>query len=357
MISSLGGLDPEVAEAAAYAHDVGNPPFGHAGEAELDRLLLEDQNSSGGFEGNAQTFRILTRLEQHRRSDSGKGLGLSRATLRATLKYPWLRETDKEQRPTETLRGKKWGAYEEDKEALDFALLASVEHANRDEFTQRRSLEAEIMDWADDVTYAIHDLEDFFRAGLIPLDRARDEADKWIGAILKRRPDLDKDLAEAEWYLLLGLLPEDPFDGSSEQVRSLAGFRSDQITYLLGGIELDRDLGTFRIDPHKRTRAELLKQLTWIHVIDRPGLVSQQIGQRRIIKDLFDFYCADAARGLEKCQLLPPKYRDAAYFESQTASRIAADFVSSLTEPEAYVLHQRLSGHTPGSLRDLILGS
>jgi dGTPase len=155
LAAKLGGLDPEVVEAAALAHDLGHPPFGHVTEMELDELIKK-QSVADGFEGNAQSFRIVTKLAV--RYPDINGLNLTRATLCAILKYPWMRGTTGE-------KAEKWGAYGTEIEQLAWAreLMPSC--------SEIKSLEAEIMDWADDVAYAVHDMEDFFRAGLIPLDR------------------------------------------------------------------------------------------------------------------------------------------------------------------------------------------
>jgi dGTPase len=151
------GLDPDVVEAACLAHDLGHPPFGHTAETALDDLT----ESIGGFEGNAQSFRIVTKLAFRRKNIPG--LDLTCATLAALLKYPWLRG--------EHLTKKdKWGAYKSEKDDYDFA--RRIEPA-----VQARTLEAELMDWADDVTYAVHDMEDFYRSGHIPLHLLASELD------------------------------------------------------------------------------------------------------------------------------------------------------------------------------------
>ena len=116
-------IDPDVAEAAALAHDLGHPPFGHTAEEKLNELVQNvKKEASGqdqeGFEGNAQSFRIITRLAVRLNSDEWKtnfpGIDLTRATLNAVLKYPW-------QWKNEGKKNKKFGAYTEDKEAFDFA--------------------------------------------------------------------------------------------------------------------------------------------------------------------------------------------------------------------------------------------
>src|SRR5208283_4236045 len=154
---SLGGVDPDVAEAAALAHDLGHPPFGHIAEDELDRLLVKD-DVKDGFNGNAQSFRIVSRLALRRAHHPG--LNLTRATLNGVLKYPWLRGAGGEP-------SKKWGAYESDRDVFDWA--------RKGQPGITRSVEAELMDWADDVTYAVHDVEDFYRAGRIPLDKLKND--------------------------------------------------------------------------------------------------------------------------------------------------------------------------------------
>jgi hypothetical protein len=148
-----GGLDPEVVYAACLAHDIGHPPFGHMGESQLN-ASAQARGLPDGFEGNAQSFRIVTRLAI---SEPGKGLNLTRATLNAISKYPW--------RYDDTGAGKKFGCYEDDKDSLAVARLPMNLPVHS------RSIEAQIMDWADDIAYSVHDVDDFFRAGLIPMDR------------------------------------------------------------------------------------------------------------------------------------------------------------------------------------------
>src|SRR5665811_1500677 len=156
---------------ASLAHDLGHPPFGHGAERELNELIagdglapLRDWQDPDGYEGNAQTFRILNRLDV--RFDDLAGLDLTRATLSATSKYPWLRENSGE-------RHRKWGVYASEQDEFDWSRSHLIDH-RRD----HKTLEAEIMDWSDDIAYAVHDLEDFYRAGLVPLDRLISDGDE-----------------------------------------------------------------------------------------------------------------------------------------------------------------------------------
>ena len=145
IVEQWGGLDPEVVEAAALAHDLGHPPFGHIAEEELGLLVRKAQGgeSADDFEGNAQSFRIVTELAV-RRPGSPAGLDLTRAVLNATLKYPW-RHGENPKKP------KKYGAYFADEVSFKYAregMQCPVEDVGC-----VRCLEAQIMDWSDDIAY------------------------------------------------------------------------------------------------------------------------------------------------------------------------------------------------------------
>jgi dGTPase len=339
-----GGLDPDVVEAAALAHDLGHPPFGHVAEQELDKCVRRAGNDDG-FEGNAQTFRIVTRLAAI--SDQWGGLNLSRATLAAIQKYPWFHGEG----PTP----KKWGAYREDAEDFEFMRTGSP--------SGERTIEADVMDWADDIAYAVHDLEDFYRAGLIPLDRIASKAEDlspireqvvsdWPGYTGEKVPE--KQELDAAQLNLRDFPSKVPFRGRRTERADLRSFTSAMVNLLVTGTEISD--GRPRPTRGARITAEFLKQLTRYYVIDGPALQTQQQGQRRIIRALFAIYLR--ALRSRKPDILPTRWREEAdqvLGIGSGAERLTADIIASLTEEEAVGLHHRLTGIAPGKFLDPVV--
>jgi dGTPase len=341
-------IDPDVVEAACLAHDLGHPPFGHIAEKELDSLAVE-HGLPDGFEGNAQSFRIVTRLAMG--SVPVNGLNLTRATLNAILKYPWRRG----QNPGNL---DKWGAYDSDKEY--FAWARKLGPPN-----MARSFEAELMDWADDVTYSVHDLDDFFRAGVIPLDRLVldvTERKRFLDEVLERRagkfpPGADEIYLRGAFDSLISDLPvREPYSPTRAQRNRIRTVTSTWIRDFVTCVALNLNRGTPEIFVPIRRRAEIfiLKELTWHYVIKNPALVSQQHGQRMIIRGLFSAFFEEAVSkrpnrdvfpvSVSVLPALPAKGKN-----KKELARLLIDFISSLTEEQAISTYHRISGIALGS--------
>lgn len=349
---SLGGLDPDVVEAACLAHDLGHPPFGHVAEEELDRLVREDHHIADGFEGNAQSFRILTRLAVRYRDF--EGLNLTRATLCAVLKYPWLRGTSGP-------KARKWGAYASEDEAFRFAreLLPGS--------SEDQSLEARLMDWADDVAYAVHDVEDFYRAGLIPLDRVardQDERRRLVEAEMARNAKLRSSfgvdgLARA-FDELMGIAPIfGPYQGSSGDRALLRSFTSSLVDRYVKAVALSTDgIGNpvLTIDDEARMEVAMLKGLTWQYVIESRALITQRYGHKHLIASLFQSLC-DAGASRSDRRVFPEFYRELLGDspDDPLVVRTTADLIASMTESQVVALHHRLTGVSLGGSLDPIL--
>lgn len=344
-------LDPDVVEFACLAHDLGHPPFGHCAEEKLNDLA----EGFGGFEGNAQSFRILTELAF--RSEDYRGLDLTRASLAAVLKYPWLKGGNS-QYP------KKWGAYESERRDFDFA-LENGPGANI------RTVEAELMDWADDVTYAVHDIEDFYRAGRVPLNllaKVRDarERQQFFTDVFGRRrdkPDFvnNQDALKEAFTDVMLLFPlEDAYKGERGHRAAVRSFTGNLIGRYINGISLEKTNGTWSVtrDPNLEMEVTMFKELIWTYIIEAPSLATQQHGQRKIIEDLFEIYGTAAAK--EKTwTLFPDYYRErlaGCGSDSDKTNRVCVDLIASLTENQVIAIHGRLTGNQLGSsLEDLIL--
>lgn len=356
-LERIGGIDLDVAEAAALAHDLGHPPFGHVTEDQLDQLLVDGGHRSGvpdGYNGNAQSFRIVTKLAvryaQKRDSDLA-GLNLSRATLNGILKYPWLRGGD-------GLARRKWGAY--GSESADFAWAqdgaAPVMHG--------KTIEAALMDWADDITYAVHDVEDFFRAGLIPLDRLasdmreRDRFFTWTveaGKIAAAEVDAIRETIASSVALRPGVL--DPFHGSRSDRAAIRNLTSELISrYISSSVTLvdAGDRVELRIDPELEQEVKVFKLLTACYVIESPSLVTLRFGQRALIRSLFETFC-DAAATRPDWRIFPEYYQEALEYANgdvKQVKRTVADLISSMSEAQVVAVHQRLTGQSLGSAMD-----
>ncbi|MDQ1585502.1 MAG: dGTPase [Actinomycetota bacterium] len=331
------GCDPDLVEAACLAHDLGHPPFGHTGEAALDELAQD----CGGFEGNAQSLRILTRLEAKAFAPDGRsvGLNLTRATLDAACKYPWPRDSE---RATEG----KYGVYDDDLAVFDWLRDGGV--------GERRCLEAQVMDWSDDVAYSVHDLEDAVFAGHLRLDLLtdRDDRQSMLELCAQRRPDAAGGELEAALDRLLAL-PYWPasYDGSQRALAGLKNATSQLIGRFCEAAERatreahgDRPRSRYDADLEVplgvRLECEVLKGVAAYYVISSAVAAERYHGQRRLVHELAEALLAAGAEALDPT--LRPAFHEAA--DDAGRLRVVLDHVASLTDPSAATAHALLTG-------------
>jgi dGTPase len=326
------GADADLVDAACLAHDLGHPPFGHNGEAALDAFAA----GCGGFEGNAQSLRVLTRLETKVLTPSGTsaGLNLTRAVLDAATKYPW----PKSEGMT------KYGVYEHDAAVFDWLRAGAPD--------DRRCVEAQVMDWADDVAYSVHDLEDGVHAGHVPLSALTAAAERAEVVRLARTSYLDvpADPLEAA-ALRLVELPAWPggFDGSLSALAALKRMTSELIARLSGAAvrasrerhgpgPLSRYAGDLIVPEETRAECAILKAMADLFVMRRDEQRRDQARQREQLTALAHAILAGAPQTLE------PWLRDAWVVAADDAARtrVVVDQVASLTDTSALLWHHRL---------------
>lgn len=346
------GLDPEVVEAACLAHDLGHPPFGHIGEYTLNDLV-EQAGDLDGFEGNAQSFRIITRIGV--RFDDVPGLDLTRATMAAILKYPWLRDRSIQS------RSKKWSCYAADRRDFEFARAF---HKGDD----RQTAEAALMDWADDIAYSVHDLEDFHRAGAMPwhlifsaagIAKLVNQAHAaWYGAPADARARLEHAAASLQGYIdAWDVLAKETYDGSRAHRVALRALTSTLIGRYIQATKLNPDLTGEPVIRGEEEEAEvlILKQITRQYVITSPTLLAQQHGQQIIIQGLFRAIMDGAVRAKGLPGFLPARFAYLWDAAAGSVSRFTADCIGSMTESQAIALHARLYGTASGSVMDPLI--
>lgn len=346
--SSLN-IDPDVVEAACLAHDIGHPPFGHIAERELD-AIARLRGLSDGFEGNAQSFRIVTKLAM---GSTDYGLNLTRAVLNAILKYPWRHGQNRE-------KPDKWGCYEDDKELFTWARqLGPRKYVQCDE--------ARLMDWSDDVTYSVHDVEDFYRAGVIPLDRLvvdLEERERFYRGVFARRKDklpknMDESYLRGAFNSLMSVLNvREPYIPTRAARVRLRRVTSTLIRNFVNAVKLDTSTSPPQIGIEDRRRAEIfmLKQLTWHYVIKNPALTTQQHGQQVIIRQLFNAFYKAGTRENPDIDFFPISLQDilpavpaGTLSSRKQLARAIIDFIASLTEEQAIAIHHRIYGLKLGS--------
>jgi dGTPase len=329
------GCDPDLVDAACLAHDLGHPPFGHNGEVALAGVAA----GCGGFEGNAQSLRLLTRLEA---KVAGAGLNLTRATLDGCVKYPWGAPLHQ----AATGPPAKFGYYADDAAAYRWIKQQAPDG--------KLCLEAQVMDWSDDVAYSVHDLEDGLQAGHITLRGLRGAAERAAVTELAARyspPDTTGAELEEVFDGLLGL-PFWPksFDGGPAALAALKHLTSELIGRFCGSAQeatlkaaegrfpLTRYAAGLVVPRRQRLECDLLKAVTAHFVMSRKGVAARQAAERELIAELAAAVRAGAPGTLDP--LLRPGYLAAD--SDQARLRVVVDQIASLTDTSAIAWHDRL---------------
>ena len=340
LLLDLGGLDHVVVQAAATAHDLGHPPFGHLGERVLDRLARMRFGLADGFEGNAQTFRILTELEVLGPGD--QGLNLTSATRAAVLKYPWACFSYPDPHPIDwpipprgaghargTTGAAKFSAY-----MIDLPQMLDALAAFPGLPPGRQTLECSVMDLADDIAYSLHDVDDFHRSGVLQFSPVSGEFRSWESGRAAFADLDDSDLVRARRQPGAGLerlrrrlkrrdgwiFDEDifatavqtvgeefvdgvlatPYDGSMAADRAISGFTSRWIDHLISSVSPNPHpavrSGYVSMDSPAWHEVSVLKFVNQYFILDRPDLAMLQRGQEQTVEHLvlaFEDWLAD----------------------------------------------------------------
>ncbi len=337
-------LAPDVVDTACLAHDLGHPPFGHNGE----RALNEWAADVGGFEGNAQTLRILTRLEPKVFGPDGRtyGLNLTRASLDASCKYPW----PSQQAVPDPSGRQKFGFYDDDLEAFEWMRAGAPD--------RRRCIEAQVMDLSDDIAYSVHDFEDAIFGGYVDVRALTARVDhaslvesmhSWVGGEVSR----DELLAAFDRLESLENWLTD-WDGS----RAAQGRLKNLTSELIGRFARAATVATRRAYPltsitrfgadvvvPREVQAEIavLKGITAAFVMSRTTRQPIYLQQREVLTALAGmlFY-------LGPSEMDPGFAADWHIAEDDTArKRVVVDQVASLTDQSALAWYERLVPGTP----------
>lgn len=339
-IGMLLGCDPDVVDCACLAHDLGHPPFGHNGERALARIAA----NIGGFEGNAQTLRILTRLEPKVFHEDGRsaGVNLTRASLDAAVKYPWT----KDEAPTRGngIISTKFCVYPDDEPVFRWLKRRSP--------ARIKPMECQVMDLADDIAYSVHDVEDAIVSNSFDprvlsdarmVDHIVESTRRWYGeqwngdALLEAFKRLRRE----------HLLPE-RFSGSRRSLAMLKNITSDLIGRFARSVEqatrerygdgrLIRYTASLVVPEQTRYEIMALKGIA-VHFVMAPRehepLHQEQLS---IIEDLVDVMLAN---GANPSNALEDQFLDDWYEATNDAERlrVAVDQVASLTDGSALAL-------------------
>jgi dGTPase len=336
-------LNADMVDMACLAHDLGHPPFGHNGEKALDVWSAD----FGGFEGNAQTLRLLTRIEPKVITSDGRsyGLNLTRASLDATCKYPWLRSEAVAEAGAD--RAVKFGAYDDDLEVFEWLRAGAPQGV--------KSAEAQVMDFADDVAYSVHDFEDAIVSKFIDVQSLGDSANDsdllqkislWNGGAIS-----SESLARALNRLRSNEFWLTSFDYSPAALGTLKNLTSSFIGSLVSRTvdsiidtsplqSLARFGSSLAIPSDVQAEISVLKGIVSAYLMSTEARRPFYEWQRGLLTELADALLASNGANLDS-------YSSQAWAAASTdvqKHRVIVDQIACLTDQSALTLHHRLVG-------------
>lgn len=336
--SSAYHIDSHLVEAICLSHDLGHPPFGHAGERTLNKLM----RNFGGFEGNAQTLRMLTETVYSERGER-KGMDPTRAFLDGVLKYKTLFSELED--PVNHY------VYDGQKQFLEFAfkgfdvISAFPAGKTRDNF---RSIECQIMDWSDDVAYSLNDVVDGIHSGFI----TKEKIERWAGAqtiTQQQQPVLDTLFdAMKEGYAERFM---------SAKIGSYIGACSiAETTNGMSGIT-NRYKYQLQIDEPVKMESKMFKRLSLDLVFQSPQLNQVEKKGDFMLRRIFESFKENYInREKFEMHLLPASYEQSirATTDATQRVRLICDYIAGMTDGFAIRTYKRLFDPDFGSLADLI---
>jgi dGTPase len=327
------GADPDLLETACLSHDLGHPPFGHNGEEALAEVAVD----CGGFEGNAQSFRLLTRIEAKTVDSNGRSLGLNltRASLDAATKYPWSNQVNP----------RKFGVYADDVEIFNWMRQGAPEG--------RKCIEAQIMDWSDDCAYSVHDLEDAIFAGQVNVKNFESDFDQLYSVMVndyQSNATKEEAVAALERLQSLSCWPV-AFDRTHRSLARLKDSTSQLIGRFVLAAEketraihgdgaLSRYSANLVIPREALLEVDFLKAVAGHYLINAAASQDRYQKQQVVIRELVEMLYAKAPLELD------PIFGDDWKRAENDAERlrVVIDQIASLTDPGAYALHAHLCG-------------
>lgn len=360
-------LAPELAEAVALAHDLGHPPFGHAGEQTLDACMREvssrakqtDRNALR-FEGNAQTFHILVAAEP--KSPSYPGLNLTRATLAGVMKYPYQQDIRNDKFIfTSDLPMAKW--------ALRQGGTILKTEGRPGSRKLKTSIACQVLDWADDCAYSVHDVEDALQAQFLHPGDLEDAAfARRVHNHYKKayRSETAPELSPAEVCerlldLKKRIRPRGRGDERAHRKAAMRDILNDLITSV--SVEMWRESGRtdfswrLLVPPEARILSLLCKSVIWEAVITDPRVVAMSTKGREILRDLFNLLIGEVL-DKKNVSLFPRYYRPIVENSLENgkmeAARAVCNFLALLTDMDALRFHALLRGSKASSIFDFI---